>query len=142
MLYAACSVVERDWFNTGAVAEKVAALIKRNGMREHFAQRRQLHAGGGDKIVHDAQPEFRLHKNFAGDQKICVLGDRAGQRVLDGDDGGGDGAALNAVKHFDRSCARNNRAARQHALSGFVAEGTEFALNGDFGGGKFRHKAR
>ena len=44
---------------------------------------------------------------------------------------------LDTIKHFGRSCARDNRAARHHLLRGFVAEGTELALTGNFNGGNF-----
>jgi hypothetical protein len=75
------------------------------------------------------------------DQKIGVLGDGAGQRVFDGDDGGGDRSALDAVEHFGGSSAGDDRAAGQHALGSFLAEGSEFSLDGNLDGG-FPHKAR
>ncbi len=141
VFHAAGGVVERDRLDPGMVAEEVAALVEGHRVREHFAQRAQLHAGGGDHVVHDAQQEFALDEYVTRHQKIGMLGDRPGQRVLDGDYGGGDGSALHAVEYFGGARAGDNRAAPQHAFRGFVAEGTEFALDGNFDGG-FHHMAR
>jgi hypothetical protein len=82
--------------------------------------------------VHDAQQEFGLNENIPCYQKIGVLGDCARKRVLDGDDCGADGSALHAIEHFDGTGAGDNLAARQHTFRGFMAKGTEFALDGNF----------
>jgi hypothetical protein len=132
MLHASGRIVERDWLYPGMVAEEVAALVEGDRVGEQLADRAQLYAGGGDYIMHDAQPELGLDENIPRDQKIGMLGDGAGERVLDGDDRGGDRSALHAVKYFDGAGAGDDRAAGQHALGSFVAEGSEFALNGNF----------
>ena len=142
VFHAACGVVERDRLNLGMVAEEVAALVERHRMREHLAQRAELHAWGSDHIVHDAQPEFALNEDVSCDEQISMLSDRAGQRVLDGDYGGGDRSALQPVEHFGGARAGHNCAAPQHAFRSFVAEGAEFALDRNFDGGGFHYMAR
>jgi hypothetical protein len=74
--------------------------------------------------VHYAEKEFGLNKDIMGDEEVGVLGYGAGQRVLDGDYGGGDGAVGYAVEYFGGAGAGNDRAVPQHLLGGFVAEGT------------------
>ena len=91
--------------------------------------------------MHDAQQEFALDEDFPRNEEIGMLSDRARQGVLDGDHGGGDRSSFDAVENFGRAGAGNDCAAPQHALRGFVAEGTEFALNGNLDAG-FHHKAR
>jgi hypothetical protein len=140
VFHAAGGVVKRDRLDAGVVAEEVAALVESNRVRERFAQRVELHAGRSNHVVHDAEQEFALNEDFMRDQKVGMLGDRAGQRVFDGDDGGGDRSALDAIKHFGGSSAGHDRAAGQHALGSFVAEGSEFSLDGNLDGG-FPHKA-
>src|SRR5258706_11880515 len=141
VLHAAGGVVERDGLDAGMVTEEIAALVEGYWVGEHFSYCAEFYAGGGDQVVHDPEQEFGLNKDFMGDQEIGVFGDSAGQRVLDGDDSGGDRSTLNAVEYFGGSCAGDNCAAWEHALGGFVAEGTEVALDGNFHGG-FRRKAR
>jgi hypothetical protein len=74
-----------------------------------------------------------------GQEKIGVLGYGAGERVFNGDYGGGYGPALETVEHFGGPGAGDDLAAWQHSLGGFVAEGSWFALNGDFDGGFHLH---
>jgi hypothetical protein len=114
------------------VPKEVAALVESYRMREDFAHCFELHAGGGDHIVHDAEQEFGLNEDIVSDEEIGMFGYRAGQRVLDGDYGGGDGTVGYAVEYLGGAGAWNDRAALQHLLGGFVAEGTEFALDGNF----------
>ena len=141
VLHAAGRVVERDRFDPGIAAEEVAALVERHRVGERAAQCAELHAGSGNHVVHDAQQEFALDEYVARDQKIGVLGDCAGERILDGDNGGGDRSILQAIENLGGTGAGDDGAARQHALRSFVAEGTEFALDRDLGGG-FHHMAR
>jgi hypothetical protein len=61
-----------------------------------------------------------------------MLCDCASQGVLNGDYGSGDRSALQSVEYFDGASARHDPAASQHVFGGFVAEGTEFALDGNF----------
>jgi hypothetical protein len=142
VFHAACGVVERDWLNLTMMAEEVAALVERHRMREHLAQCAELHAWGSDHIVHDAQPEFALNEDVSCHQKIGMLGDCASQGVLNGDYGSGDRSALQSVEYFDGARARHDPAASQHLFGGFVAEGTEFALDRNFNGSAFHYMAR
>jgi len=71
-----------------------------------------------------------------------MFGDRASQRVLDGDYCSRNRSALHPVEHFNRTRTGHNYAVLHHALRSFVAEGTEFALDGDLDGGGFHYMAR
>jgi hypothetical protein len=71
-----------------------------------------------------------------------MFGDRASQGVLDGDYGSRNRSALHPVEHFNRTRTGHNYAVPHHALRSFVAEGTEFALDGDLDGGGFHYMAR
>jgi hypothetical protein len=125
------------------VAEEVAALSEGHWMRESLTHRAQLHAWGGDQVVNDAEQEFGLNEHIARDQKVGMLGDGSSKRILDGDNGRGNRPALDVIEHFGRAGTRENSAARQHAFSSFVAEGTKLTLDGNLeGSGRFRHKAR
>jgi hypothetical protein len=48
VLHAPRGVIERNGIDPRMVAEEIAALIERHGMREYFAHCTQFHAGGGD----------------------------------------------------------------------------------------------
>src|SRR5258706_3636064 len=100
VLHAAGGVVERDGLDAGMVTEEIAALVEGDWVGEHFAYCVEFYAGGGDQVVYDAEQEFGLNKDFLRDQEIGVFGDRAGQRVLDGDDSGGDRSGLDTVGYF------------------------------------------
>ena len=67
-------------------------------------------------------------ENLARQQQIKMFGHGAGQRILDRDDGGSDRAALHPIKNLGRARARDNLAARNHAMGGFLAERTSFSL--------------
>jgi hypothetical protein len=64
-----------------------------------------------------------------------MLGYRARQRVLDGNNGGIDRSAFDEVKYLDRARARDHLATRQHALRGFMAESAPLSLYGNSHGG-------
>src|SRR5579864_3799833 len=132
MLHAACSVVEKDRLDLGVAAEEVAALIKRHRMGENPALGAELYSWGSNKVMGDAQMEFGLDKYVAIDQQIGMLGHGSGERVLDRNYCSLDRSALHAVKHLGRARAWDDRTAGHHALRCFVAEGPEFALDGNF----------
>src|SRR5437016_10385771 len=94
VLDAACGVVKRNRFDLRMPAEKVAALIERDGMRQDPAQRVELHSGRGNYVVHDAQMKFGLDKDSARHKKISMFGHGSGKRVFNGDDGRSDRATL------------------------------------------------
>jgi hypothetical protein len=101
-------------------------------MRQYTAQCTEFHSGRGNHVVHNAKQKLSLDKHLTRHQKVGVLGHSPGQSVFDGDDGRGDRSALDAVKDFDRAGTGNDRASREHPLRGFVAEGTELTLDGNF----------
>jgi hypothetical protein len=131
VFHAACRVVERDRLNQGMTPEEIAALIERDRMRECLAQGAELDPWRGDDIVHNAQQEFTLDEDFASHQKVRMFRYRASQRVFNGNYGSRNRTALHTVENLSGAGTRNDSTALQHALCGFVAEGTKFALNGD-----------
>src|SRR5712692_4460789 len=98
MLDAAGSVVERHGLDLRVPTEEVAALFQGDGMRISPAQVTASDSWRRDQIVHDAQAEFLLDENLARQQQIEMLGHGTSQRILDGDDCGGNGATFQAVE--------------------------------------------
>ena len=125
-------IVERHRLDARMRAKELAALVQRHRMREHLPHRVQLHAGQRNQVVADPQMEFAMHEHFAREQQVEVLGHRAGQRILDRDDGSLHRAALHPVKHLRRPGTRNHGRSRQHVPASLVAERTELSLNRDF----------
>ena len=142
VLHTSRSVVERDRLDAGVVAKEVSALVERDRVREHLAQRVQLHSGRSDDVMNDAQQKLALHKYVASHQEVSVFSDGAGQRILDGDNGGSNRSALDPVEYFNGARTGYNHAVPQHALRSLVTERTEFALNGDFDRRWFHYMAR
>jgi hypothetical protein len=118
-------------------AKEIATLVERDGMGERAAQSAEFYSRGGDYIVDNSQAKFGSNENIPRQQQVGMLGDRARQRVFDGDDGGGHGILFYAIKNFGRSGARNYGAAGKHVLRGFVAERSAFPLDRDFERGSF-----
>ena len=90
----------------------------------------------------DAQQEFALNEYVARYKEICMFRNRAGEGVFDRDHGGSNRSALHPVEYFGGAGAGDNDTMPQHTLRSFVAEGPEFALDGDFDGGGFHYMAR
>ena len=81
------------------LGEKLATLIKRDGMREHGADRGELNAGRGDEVVANLQKAFGVDAHRIGEQQIVMLGDGAVQRVFNGEHG--------ALRRGPRAVRRN-----------------------------------
>jgi hypothetical protein len=137
VLDAARRVVERNRLDSRILAEKVPALVKRYGMGKGAAHRAQTYSRSGNHVVHDSQQKLGLNEDVPREQQIRMLGDRASEGILDGDNGGSDRPALDAVEYFGGSCTGYNGAPRQHASRGLVAEGTKFALDRNLENGSF-----
>ncbi len=82
--------------------------------------------------MHNSQAKLALDENIAREQQIKMFGHRSGERIFDGNYRDGGIVRFDAVKYFRRTGARNNRATGQHPSCGFVAEGPELSLNGNF----------
>ena len=107
MLDAASSVVEGYGLNFRIPAKEVATLLQGDWMRVSLTQVAAFDSGQRDQIVDDAQPKFLLDENFARQQQIKMFSHGTGERILDGNDGGGDRATLHAVKDLRRARTRD-----------------------------------
>src|SRR5882724_13383292 len=87
-------------------AEEVSALVECHRMREHLANVFELHAGGGDQVVCNSQPHFGVNKNVTLKQKIKMLSDRTGKRVLHGNHRSDCMTGFQRVKNLDRGGTR------------------------------------
>jgi hypothetical protein len=132
VLHAASGVIERYRLDFRMLAEKIAALIERYGMRKCAAQRSQLHPRSSDHVVHDPEQILALDEHVSGNQKIRVLGHGSGQRIFNGDHGRVDRSPLDSIENLRGSRTRHDGAARQHTLRGLVAERSTFPLDGNF----------
>jgi len=126
------SVIERHCLNLTMSAEKIPALIKRHRMRKHPPYIAQLHSRRRDQIVSNAQMHLAVDKKVTRQEQVEMLGNSAGERILDGNDCRLHAAVLHAIEYFRRAGARNHSGPRQHGQSGFMAEGTQLALDGYF----------
>jgi hypothetical protein len=81
-------------------AKEIATLVERDGMGERAAQSAEFYSRGGDYVVDNSQAKFGLNENIPRQQQVGMLGDRARQRVFDGDDSGGHGILFHAIENF------------------------------------------
>ena len=82
--------------------------------------------------MRNPQKVLALYEHVSCDHQIRMLRHGSGKRVLNRNDGGLHRSRLNAVKYFHRPRTGHNGAARQHLLSGFVAERTALPLDSHF----------
>jgi hypothetical protein len=80
------------------LGEEAPALRQCHGMREDAVDFADRSSGDGDQVVADAQQRLPLHHHIVREQQVEVLGDGAGQRVLNGNDGGGTDPLATAAK--------------------------------------------
>ena len=132
MLHAASCVVKRNRLNLRVMLKEIAALIKRDRMRQDAPQGAQWNAGRRNHVVHNPQQVFGLNEYSSCDQQICMLGDRARERILNRDHRRLNRFLFDAVKYIRRARARHHGATPQHPLGCFMAERTQFSLNRNF----------
>ena len=112
-------------------AEEVSALVECHWMREHLANVFELHAGRGNQVVGNSQPHFGVNKNVALKQKIKMLTDRTGKRVLYWNDRSGGTAGIQRVKDLDRGGTCQYISAAHQLQRRLMAEGSQLSLDGD-----------
>jgi hypothetical protein len=76
--------------------------------------------------------EIARDENVAGEQEIKVLGHRSCERVLNGNDGDRNFAAIQQIENFNGAGTRNDGATFYHTPGGFVAERSRLSLDGNF----------
>jgi len=137
VLDAAGGVVERDGGDVRVGTEPVAALRERDGVREDLPDVRERDAGGGDDIVTDTEQALAGGDEVVGEEQVEVLGDRAVEAVLDGENGEVDGAGLDSFACLGGQGAGNDFEVETGVLRGHRGErgdvriGAELALDRD-----------
>ena len=106
----------------GMAGEKAPALRQRHRMRKDAIDLVDYGAGDRDQVVADAQQRLALDFDVVGEQQVEVLGDGAGEAVLNGNDGGIDFAVGESGKDLGREGAGNDGGAGNQLQRGFVAE--------------------
>src|SRR5674476_1700360 len=92
----------------------------------------ELHAFWGDQVVHDAHAGFGHNGEFEIHQMVIILVDAASEGVLDGHDGAGGGAILDAAEDvFKARTGEHFGVGAAELAGGLLAEGAALALERD-----------
>ena len=122
LLDASGGVVEGEGLHFGVVGEKSAALGEGYGVGKDAVDVLDGCARDTDEVVADAEEGFADDFEVVGEHEVEVLRDRAGKRVLNGDDCGIDIAACEGGEDFTGDGERDNAGIRRELDCCFVAE--------------------
>src|ERR1035437_9739195 len=101
-------------------------------MGENTSDLGELHAFGGDQVVHDAHAGFGHDGQFEVHQVVVVLVHAAGEGVLGGHHGAGGAAVLDAAEDvFKTRTGKNPDVGAAELAGGLLAEGAALPLKRD-----------
>jgi len=130
LLDAAGGVIERRGPDFGMLLKEAAALSEGDWMRRRPLDCFDMRAGQSDQVVADAKERFALDGHVLIEEKIVVLCDRAGERILYRNHSRVDRSIDNSLEDLRGDRTRNDGCdvvemeCGSHAQRGLVAERT------------------